>query len=548
MGKIGISVNSLFPIDITAAIFSEVVNPGLEAPLIELDGNLRMRHLKSVASNDFVARVGVRSLKWRWEGGWKLKHYRAINSVDLIDAVSALSLNLAKAVEGQVGEVDADQIMARGEELTRTVENTQSRDKVLATVIDYIFVSLTNRKPTIRPFEATIRSARDMRFSRLLQFMKEAGEGDWRFYGGGRLIRWHPALYSREVYSGFSVGCDGHVHLTGDGICAVDNVFAEGWFLSFKGPLKYLGVRANNIPHLPWYFQTETAARRSKKFHVVEYISPPVTTCPSRQNGADRWVGPSGYSLIDYDHVNCRALLSALIEEKVRSDEIVYWQSFLTKLPASAQRVMKSQKFINGWVEGEIHRNRQPVCWNMKKARVEELSKLMLGPALIEHAAIADYLRATCWRGSKAKYAQFNLESDVEYVDASGRVNMSYLCDQFSSLVRETIECLSFFGCPRFLYMNIEIGVNRCRQVLEPGMLNMSADTQRQLMISRRAMAEVAKLYYGFMSFFLSTVLKADSLILYLLLGKDAPETIMKLVGNRSKCCVYREPKFWTRP
>ena len=548
MDKLGISVNSLFPIDITGAMFAEILRPCEEAPRIELDGNLRLSHLKPSNSTDFIARLGVRSLHWRWELGWKLQHHRASTPSEVLTAISNLSQTLAQVLENSSTTADTTLIISRGNELVDSIVDTDSKEEAVSAILKTIFQKITNREPTIALFESTIKSENDWRFSRLIQYMKLAGEGTWKFHGGGKLIRSFLGCCDRETFTGFKVSQSGDILLIGARSRKVDKIFtSKQCRLSLKGPLKYLAVRANKIPHLPWYFQHDDFANAPNNLDVVEYIAPPVTSCQLRQTSANRWSGPTGYSLIDYDHENCRSLISALIGDKLRNCDIDYWQKFLTRLPASGQRIMKSQQFVNSWVENEIHRLRHPKHWKLLSSPVEVLSKLMLGPSLVEHGSILDYFRAVYWKNSRAEYADFYSEKENQYIDRFGVVKVEYFFQQIHKLLHLTFDFLTFLGCPRYLHTRIKVASFYPKQTLCPKMRNMNANTHHQLMIAKRALAQAAKLYYEFMSFFLSTVLKADFLLLYLLMGEDTRKTITKLAGTRSVQSRVLKPIIWER-
>jgi hypothetical protein len=75
----------------------------------------------------------------------------------------------------------------------------------------------------------------------------------------------------------------------------------------------------------------------------------------------------------------------------------------------------------------------------------------------------------------------------------------------------------------------------------------MNNGTQQKLRALRKMLSDLAKLQYGFMSFFFSTVLKADSLLLYLVLGTEAGETIKNLVSSRSFPLRQAAPTFGVR-
>ena len=550
MDRIGISINSLFPIDITAALFSEVMQPRSKVPIIEIDRNLRNVRPRRKLSNNFVARLGIRSLTWHWANGWGLHHYFATEPSEMADAVYCLASSLAEAVETQIGEKQAREIVCRGTKIAMSIRDVKSRSDAIGVVLSSIFQKTTGRSPSITIFDGTIRSPLDWRFIRLVDMLRKAGIGCWEFVGGGQLVRWQPDItisYHRELFPRFQVDANGTVHLISDRALSIDDIFKNGWCIALHGPLKYLAVGARSVPHLPWYFHTDPCVQQHPEFRVLEYLSPPITPCVLRQHTVKRWIGPSGYSLIDYDHESCRALLSSLLNEPFGMSDLDYWQIFLTRLPVGSQRVMKNQRFIRGWIESEIHQVRQPGQWGSVIGPIEALPMTKLGAALIEHAAVIDYLCAVCWQGSSARYPTAKSIYGSRYFIDSSIVDTSWLLSQISLLLDRTFELLNTHGCPRSLYMDIKIATGTPRQLLRLGDTDMSKETHRKLRIARKAIAEVAKIYFSFMVFFLSTVLKADVLTLHLLLGADARSVFHRLADCRSEPYRSLVPVFWRK-
>lgn len=551
MDRIGISINSLFPIDITAALFSEVMQPRSKVPKIEIDRNLRNFRLRGKLSNNFVARLGIRSLTWHWANGWGLHHYFATDPSEMADAVSCLASSVAEVVEAQIGRKQAREIVCRGTKIAMSIRHVKSRSDAIGVVLATIFEKITGRSPSITIFDGTIRSPLDWRFIRLAEMLRKAGVGCWEFVGGGRVVRWQPDItisYLRELFPGFQVDVNGTVYLISDRTLSIDDIFKNGWCIALHGPLKFLAVDANSVPHLPWYFHTDPCVRQYPEFKVLEYLSPPITPCVHRQHTVNRWIGPSGYSLIDYDHESCRALLSSLFSEPLEMSDLEYWQIFLTRLPVGAQRVMKNQKFIRGWVESEIHQSRQPNQWGAVIGSIKDLPMTKLGAALIEHAAVIDYLCAVCWQGSSAQYPSAKSRYNNRYFRDSSIIDTSWLLSQISLLLDRTFELLNLHGCPRSLYMDIKIADGTPRKLLRlGGDTGMSKETHRELRDARKAIAEAAKIYFSFMAFFLATVLKADVLTLYLLLGEDTRSVFHMLAGCRSEPYRSCVPVFWRK-
>ena len=493
--------------------------------------------------------IGIRSFNWSWANGWGLHHYIATDPQEMANAVSRLASSLAEILEGKIGVKKAIDIANRGKIIAQAIKHLQCRSDAISAIISFIFKMTTGRSPDFALFVPSIKSLHDWRFIRFINILKKAGVGSWKFVGGGKLVRWNPDIsfsYTREPFHGFEITSEGNIKFISDRTLSIADIFNNGWCISLSGPLKYLMVNSNILPHLPWYFKVNPTENTFPDLSIIEYISPPVTPCKYRQNPTERWVGPSGYSLIDYDHESCNLLISSLLDDKLDTADINYWQTFLKSFPVGSQRVMKNQRFVNGWVENEIHKARQPNHWKNIIPKVKTLSVFKIGVALIELSAVIDYLCAVCWNKSNAIYS---IKNDIKkiYFENESLVNTSYINLLSNQLLQRTFLCFDNVGIPRCLYMNIIIPTCFKGQELRLGCKEMSNQTHENLIVLRKALSKAAKIYYSFMAFFFSTVLKADILSMHLLLGDNTSIVFKDLSKSRSKVFRRFTPVIWSK-
>ena len=335
----------------------------------------------------------------------------------------------------------------------------------------------------------------------------------------------------------------------------------------FGGPteLGFLG-EFGILLDLPWYIDGQIYSEKPATIKGIEYISPMSTNCiyrsPISFGGKGKRLNPTGYSLVEYKSEKIINLIERIIDYKdINEHDLFDWKYLILNYPKTKQKIGKSQSSIKSFRDycekNAINRIKSGDLQKLERLFANKnKNPLYFGSELIEVLGLISYLKENC-----SPYCNhLSSERNINFLKSKNIVNNDNLMDPYvlSALVlgisNPTANWLSKRGWKNKFSTTFS---NDLRKALANIKSTGRRAVSKGCSVDRikggggmghtiKALRIIADAYYSFAAFSSASLLKANIIIPFILLGgKEFKNSILEVTGKRDRVCNYFTPQLF---
>lgn len=569
---------SLFNIDFAAGLFSGIKNSE-EGIYILLNNN--PPYSDNAQFYEYVSRLAIPTIEWTFcsDEIWRLKFIPTKNQTkkDVSNALINLKDRYVSLLAND-GFEEINKFEERFGLIQKELEKSENLILFYKEVICLIYKRVLFRQKVkvslsggFLKMDTTDHNVSEYLFKEIYSELKNKKTGVYKLVKGGKLV----FKIGDNIYNCNKIEKKQYSFVFYDREQDSENIeiafekIIQGnlpkFALKCEGPIQMLLLQHFGILcHLPWYMPAKKALG---EFKCIEFITPISNSYQHRTskfiNGGstEMRLSPSGYSLLDYEHPRVLTLISYLLNiYPVTWGSLYDWKFLINNYPVTREKLAEHQgsvnRFIDIKIKDKLKKLRNNGCNKQQNELLiseDKLDFLTIGDKLIDIAVLLKYFRNLITDENEIKLTpnqiDFFLASGVsEFVDLD--ILLVNLTKSANIIGSKLIE----FGFPKEKWILIDSELKeRIRLFNEnyeiPIKGESSTDLYRRNKYFGKLNMDIKKVlheYYKFVSFFSSTVLKANIFTSYLLFGeKEYSELIKVLIKERGIKTFKYNPVFF---
>ena len=580
---ISVEGSSIFNIDYAAGIFCGVVNPHDEIHLL-----LNDRPIISEIKNHrrFISRLSLPTFKWIYSTGeesksndnvWRLEY---LPIEEFTDQNTDLKLGeILKTILHYLNAggylVDNGEISIRVNHLIGLAQGIKQSKKIKWTTKFYSEIIRTIFNETLQvnlaiDFLGGFKKLNTTHYNKawiltgqLFQELKSRERGEYKFIKGGYIeiieSKKKPikadivALIDKEklllkdskTQKAFTFKLNAFNTLTKRSKLAK-------YTFGCRGPIQMLILRRFGVlAHLPWYGKAEI--ENSSQPSCREYISPISVSDSLRVStvfgGQGYRLSPAGYSLIDYESDEVLGLVRGLTGDlRITFDTLYDWRHLSNNFPPTKEKLAEHQREVIPYISYRTketrseYRSGRLLKTNLLFTSFNKINFAELGVYIIELASFLEHVRNILSIDNQISFTQKELDLLIEkkWLNQDGLLNIDSVVSNLESALTETLIRLKNLGFPEHKFNTALAKIKAQLTIVTK--LDKIPVTQKDAQLFSQysdigglnsSTQRVLEYYYSFVSFIVSTILKANIFNCYLLFGPEKYRRIIQEILDK---------------
>ena len=574
---------SLFNIDFASGIFSGIMNPD-EGIWVFLNDNPPLPDNSKYS--EFISRLGIPTISWAYcsDNIWRLKFIptKEKNVNEICDELSKLRerfllfFNNEGYEEIRKFEERFKLILDQAEQIKTKENSIELYRKILKLIFQRVLF-----KESIDVFltggflemNTTEHNDSSHLFKELYDQLKDRPSGEYEMVKGGKLIfdlNGNLIRANQIIKSEFSFELFNRNDRQNKIEIRFEDIIYSNlpkYNLKCEGTIQLLQLQSKGILcHLPWYMEGRIVENNYK---CLEHITPISNSYSSRVSNyiceknkdyiknktRNIRLNPSGYSLLDYDHQRIRRFISHLLQiNQFEVSQLNDWKFLINNYPVSKEKLAEHQGQVSNFIDVKV----KELTKNFIKSGCSDFERnlltneiktnfLLSGEQLSSIIALLKFFRTRVSEENDTQLTKLQ-ESFLQELSDGEHIKLNTLLSNLKSIVNYVGGKLIQFGFSKEDWKALNKRINLAIEDFEKTYsIPLNSPPTMETYKKNRAFGklvmystEVLYEYYRFVSFFCSTVLKANIFTSFLIFGEEDYVDLIKEILNRREVKSFK--------